>query len=305
MLRTTLAYWQTHTLELAGLGLNTAQLDQLLGFLQTLGARPATATPLSTLEQSDREMAMENWLSEQGVENSWEFAPTYVAAGVTIDDLAGLLASFTAAPPLLTWLCEWLTARGLLDELEQSTGRISELVSAIKSYTYMDQGVWQDVDIHRDLDNTLLVLKHKLKHINVVRQYCDNLPLILARGGELNQVWTNLIDNAIDAMGAGGTLTVVTRCENDFVMVEIADNGPGIPDTVLPHIFEPFFTTKAVGKGTGLGLDITYRIVQQHHGAIEVRSQAGQTRFIVRLPIRQAVSQNSARPAPAETPTSG
>lgn len=286
-LRGTLTDWQTHTLQLAGLGLTPAQFDQLLTFLQTLQARAATATPLPPLDQSDREMALAEWLSEQGVANSWEFAPTYVAAGVTIADLATLVDAVGVMPPLLTWLCEWLTARGLLDELEESTGRISELVSAIKSYTYMDQGMWQDVNIHRDLDNTLLVLKQKLKAITVTRHYSADLPPILARGGELNQVWTNLIDNAIDALGAGGTLTILTRFENEFVMVEITDNGPGIPAHVLPRIFEPFFTTKAVGKGTGLGLDTTYRIVQQHHGTIEVHSQPGETRFIVRLPIRQ------------------
>ena len=287
-LRNTLTDWQIHTLHLAGLGLTTAQLDHLLGLLQTLQTRSGTAVPpLSPLEQSDREMAMDLWLSTQGVENSWEFAPTYVAAGVTIADLETLVAAVGVLPPLLTWLCEWLTAQGLLAELEQSTGRIAELVSAIKSYTYMDQGAWQTVDLHRDLENTLLVLKHKLKNVTVVRHYGEGVPSILARGGELNQVWTNLIDNAIDAMNAGGTLTLLTRFENAFVMVEITDNGPGIPAHVLPRIFEPFFTTKGVGQGTGLGLDISYRIVQQHHGTIEVHSKPGETRFIVRLPVQQ------------------
>ena len=290
-LRNTLTDWQTHTLQLAGLGLTTAQLDQILALLQTLQARSATLSSLSPLEQSDHEMAMDIWLSTQGVENSWEFAPTYVAAGVTIADLETLIAAVGVMPPLLTWLCEWLTAHGLLAELEQGTSRIAELVSAIKSYTYMDQGTWQTVDLHRDLENTLLVLKHKLRNVTVVRHYGDAVPPILARGGELNQVWTNLIDNAIDAMGAGGTLTILTRFENAFVMVEITDNGPGIPEQILPRIFEPFFTTKGVGQGTGLGLDISYRIVQQHHGTMEVHSKPGATRFIVRLPVQQTVSQ--------------
>lgn len=290
-LRNTLTDWQTHTLQLAGLGLTTAQLDQLLALLQTLQMRSATAPLLSPLEQSDREMALDLWLSEQGVANSWEFAPTYVASGVTIADLEMLVAAVGVMPPLLTWLCEWLTARGILDELEQGTGRIAELVSAIKSYTYMDQGAWQSVDLHRDLENTLLVLKHKLKNVTVARQYGAAVPPIMARGGELNQVWTNLIDNAIDAMASGGTLTIVTRFENAFVMVEITDNGPGIPKAILPRIFDPFFTTKGVGQGTGLGLDISYRIVQQHHGTIEVHSKPGETRFIVRLPVQQTVRQ--------------
>lgn len=290
-LRNTLTDWQTHTLQLASLGLTTAQLDQLLALLQTLQARSATLSSLSPLEQSDREMAMDVWLSTQGVENSWEFAPTYVAAGVTIADLETLIAAVGVAPPLLIWLCEWLTARGLLDELEQGTGRIAELVSAIKSYTYMDQGTWQTVDLHRDLENTLLVLKHKLKNVTVARHYGEAVPPIMARGGELNQVWTNLIDNAIDAMVDSGILTIITRFENAFVMVEIRDNGPGIPEQILPRIFDPFFTTKSVGQGTGLGLDISYRIVQQHHGTIGVHSKPGETRFIVRLPVQQPVSQ--------------
>lgn len=285
-LRTTLSAWQAHTFNLAGVGLTAEQVNQLLAFLQVIQTRAATVTPLAALEQSDREMALESWLDEQGVAQSWEVAPIYVTAGVTIDDLIPLVALAPGATStLLIWLCEWLTASGLLGELEQSTRRIAELVSAIKSYTYMDQGVWQYVNLHQDLDNTLLILKHKLKNITVLHQYCDNLPQLLARGGELNQVWTNLIDNAIDAMHGEGTLWLITRCENNFVMVEVADNGPGIPADILSRIFEPFFTTKAVGKGTGLGLDIAYRIVQQHHGAIEVQSNPGQTRFIVRLPI--------------------
>lgn len=287
-LRGTLAAWQQHTFRIAGLGLTTEQVEQLLALLQQLQARAATLTPLGPLEQSDREMAMEDWLNEQGVNNAWEIAPIYVAAGVTIDDLQPLITIVAAdKPTLLVWLCEWLTANGLLDEIEQSARRISELVSAIKSYTYMDQGKWQDVDIHHDLDNTLLILKHKLKNIQVERNFCSDLPRIAARGSELNQVWTNLIDNAVDAMKGSGTLALITRFENNFVMVEITDSGPGIPAHVLPHIFEPFFTTKEVGKGTGLGLDISYRIVQQHHGTIEVQSRPGQTRFIVRLPIQQ------------------
>jgi signal transduction histidine kinase len=286
-LRGALAAWQSHTFAIAGLGLTADQVNQLLAFLHLLQSRAATLSPLSPLEQSDRELVMEDWLNEQAVNNAWEIAPIYVTAGVTIDELQPLVAMMpTAKPTLLVWLCEWLTASGLLDEIEQSARRISELVSAIKSYTYMDQGKWQDVDIHHDLDNTLLILKHKLKNIQVERNFCSDLPRIAARGSELNQVWTNLIDNAVDAMNGNGTLALITRYENNFVMVEITDTGPGVPAHVLPHIFEPFFTTKEVGKGTGLGLDITYRIIQQHRGTIEVQSKPGQTRFIVRLPLQ-------------------
>ena len=286
-LRGALAAWQSHTFAIAGLGLTADQVNQLLAFLHLLQSRAATLSPLSPLEQSDRELVMEDWLNEQAVNNAWEIAPIYVTAGVTIDELQPLVAMMpTAKPTLLVWLYEWLTASGLLDEIEQSARRISELVSAIKSYTYMDQGKWQDVDIHHDLDNTLLILKHKLKNIQVERNFCSDLPRIAARGSELNQVWTNLIDNAVDAMNGNGTLALITRYENNFVMVEITDTGPGVPAHVLPHIFEPFFTTKEVGKGTGLGLDITYRIIQQHRGTIEVQSKPGQTRFIVRLPLQ-------------------
>jgi signal transduction histidine kinase len=198
---------------------------------------------------------------------------------------AGLPAD--AAPILLLWLCESLGATGLLDEIGQSARRIADLVGAIKEYTYMDQGDLQQVDIHRDLENTLRILKHKLKEIQVDRQFDPELPKVMAHGGQLNQVWTNLIDNAADALGGQGVLSLITRSENDFVMVEVADNGPGIPPEILPRIFEPFFTTKSVGAGTGLGLDTSYRIIHQHNGTIEVQSQPGHTRFIVRIPVNR------------------
>jgi signal transduction histidine kinase len=150
----------------------------------------------------------------------------------------------------------------------------------------MDQGALQEVDINRDLENTLTVLGHKLRQgITVLREYDPDLPQIMGHGGELNQVWTNLIANAIEAMHGAGTLRVITRCEQNFAMVEIADTGSGIPAAALPRIFEPFFTTKGVGAGTGLGLDISYRVIRQHNGSIEVQSQPGNTRFIVRLPV--------------------
>ena len=187
---------------------------------------------------------------------------------------------------VLSWLRDLLDASALLKQIEESTRRISELVGSVKAYTYMDRAPVQQVNIHDGLENTLTVMKHKLREVEVVREYEPDLPPIQARGSELNQIWTNLIDNAIDAMGGRGQIRIITRSEADFVMVEIADNGPGIPADVLPRIFEPFFTTKSVGVGTGLGLDISYRIVQQHHGTMEVRSEPGHTRFILRLPIQ-------------------
>ena len=176
-------------------------------------------------------------------------------------------------------------AAALLNDIEFSTQRIADLVGAVKAYTYMDQAPLQEVDLHKGLENTLKVLNHKLKNVTVTRRYDCDLPLVLARGGELNQIWTNLIDNAIDAMGGAGTITLITRCENSFAMVEIADDGPGIPPEVRDRIFDPFFTTKPVGEGTGLGLDVAWRIVVTNHGGeLRVASEPGDTRFDVLLP---------------------
>ncbi len=286
-LHDTLPLLQTQAVRLNTLGLDDHQLGYLTAFQQQAVARASTAAPLSTLEQSDREEVMSDWLAEHGIENGWELAPTFVAAHISVDELAQLITPLAPhqVGDLLNWLHTGLTAASLLNEIEQSTQRISNLVGAVKAYTYMDQAALQEVDIHQGLENTLVVLKHKLKHINLVREYDPGLPRIMAHGSELNQVWTNLIDNAIDALAGNGTIRLITRCENNFAMVEVADNGPGIPDHVLPRIFEPFFTTKDVGVGTGLGLDITYRIITQHNGTLEVQSQPGLTRFIVRLPV--------------------
>jgi signal transduction histidine kinase len=242
---------------------------------------------LPPLEQSDREDELATWLDDQGVTDGWDLAPSFVSAGLTREALASLaeIVPSTAFAAALSWLHQSLESICLLDEIEHSTGRMSDLVGAVKSYTYMDRAVLQEVDIHADLEVTLKVLQHKLKSLTIKRHYDPQLPRIQARGGELNQVWTNLIDNATDAMGGRGAIELVTRSENTFVMVEIADNGPGIPAEVLPRVFEPFYTTKEVGVGTGLGLDISLRIISQHNGTIEVQSQPGHTRFIIRLPI--------------------
>jgi signal transduction histidine kinase len=175
----------------------------------------------------------------------------------------------------------------IADELEHSTARISDLIKAIKEYSYMDQAKLQEVDITKSLETTLTIMHHKLKRgIAVTRNYAPDLPKIMAYGSELNQVWTNLIDNAADAMGENGKLSIRTARENEFILVEIADNGPGIPPEVKSRIFEPFFTTKGVGDGTGLGLDFVYRIVTGLHGQISVDSVPGDTRFAVRIPIQ-------------------
>jgi signal transduction histidine kinase len=180
-----------------------------------------------------------------------------------------------------------ITTDKLAREIKTGTSRISELVGAIKEYSYMDQASVQKVDIHKGLESTLLILKYKLrkKNIQVTREYADDLPPIKAYGSELNQVWTNLIVNAIEAMQEGGTLKVRTRREPTDILVEIRDNGSGIPESVRTHIFEPFFTTKAVGEGTGLGLDTVARIVRKHRGNIHFESKPGDTCFQIRLPF--------------------
>lgn len=276
---------QAQTVRLCGLGLQEEQFNSLIALLGEASARPAPA--LSPLEASDREDELSTWLDGQDVADAWEMAPSFVAAGISVDELTRIA---TALPPAqisagLSWLHQALSAAGLIDEIEQSTARISDLVGAVKTYTYMDRAPLQEVDVNNGLDATITVLTHKLKDVTLIRQYDSSLPRLMARGGELNQVWTNLIDNAIDATNGSGTIHLITRSENNYVMVEVTDDGPGIPEEIQGKIFEPFFTTKGVGYGTGLGLDISYRIVQQHNGTLEVESHPGLTRFIVRLPI--------------------
>jgi signal transduction histidine kinase len=268
------------------------QLREALGDLLPGGEpAPATAAPLDPLARSDQEEAIADWLAERGVDDSWDLAPSLVEAGLDVPNLAGLAAGTPreTLSPTLRHLAAARTVRSLLDLLEGSTGRISTLVEAIKSYSYMDQAPLQEIDVHDGLESTLIILRHLLNAIEVVRHYDPDLPRISAYGSELNQVWTNLLDNAIDALGGTGRITIRTAREGERVLVEIADNGPGIPPEIQPRIFEPFFTTKGVGEGTGLGLDICYRIVVgQHGGEIAVSSQPGETRFTVRLPIQHA-----------------
>jgi signal transduction histidine kinase len=244
---------------------------------------------LSPLQASDREDELGGWLEEHGVDDAWELTPALVAAGVDAGRLEQVAASVPAellprAVGVVAGACE---AESLLDELAEAAGRISALIGAAKQYTQMDRGPLQQLDVHDGLESTLTMLAHKLElGIEVVRDYDRSLPKLPAYAGELNQVWTNLVDNAIDAMDGQGTMTVRTSRDDDQVLVEIGDTGPGIPEAVLPHIFEPFYTTKPVGKGTGLGLDICWRIVVQRHGGdLRVTSTPGATRFQVLLPI--------------------
>jgi signal transduction histidine kinase len=283
---------QHQTLMLCSLGLSDPQLESLLTVPQDAARNAAQTNSLSPLERSDREDEIGDWLEQRGVSNGYDMAAVFVNVGVQLDDLEGVAVVFPAQSvlPILNWMHLALQTATLLNEIHDSTERISHLVRAVKEYTYMDQGKIQEVDLHKGLDNTLRVLWHKAKHINIVREYDPELPHIMGSGGELNQVWTNLLDNAIDAVkdAPDPTVRLITRCESEYVMVEVNDNGVGIPEADIPHLFEPFFTTKAFGQGTGLGLDISYRVIQNHQGTIEVWSQPGETRFIVRLPIQTA-----------------
>lgn len=231
---------------------------------------------------------MSDWLDDHDIAEGWKLASTLVVAGLDterLDEVAAKIGT-SSLGNVLRWLEATITGSGLLQEVKQSSARISELVKAMKSYSYMDRAPLQEVDIHEGIENTLTILKHKLKHgVTVHREY-GNLPKISAYGNQLNQVWTNLIDNAIDATGGKGQIWIRTTQEGDRIVVEIADNGIGIAPENRPRIFEQFFTTKEVGKGTGLGLDIARRIiVGQHKGEIRVESQPGNTRFQIRLPI--------------------
>ncbi len=239
----------------------------------------------------EREEAIQSWLEGRSVSEAWKLAPLLADAGLTDTQLEIFAAAAGASlGPELTRFGTLLEMERIASELEQSTARISDLIKAIKEYSYMDQAPLQEVDIKNSLETTLTIMHHKLKRgIVVSREFAPDLPKVMAYGSELNQVWTNLIDNAADAMKEKGKLTVRAVRENDYVLVEIADDGPGIPPEVQSRIFEPFFTTKGVGEGTGLGLDVVHRIVQKNRGLVTLKSFPGDTRFHVRLPIHNAL----------------
>jgi signal transduction histidine kinase len=275
-------------LDLCRQGLPPAQLALLADLRPTA---TDAAAPLDPLARSDQEDGLAVWLEDRGVADAWDLAPALIAAGLDADRLGPIADQLptVAFASAVAWLGATATAAGLVDEVKQGTARISELVAAVKRYSYMDQAPSQEVDLHEGLESTLTMLGDALRGITIVRDYDRSLPRITAYGSELNQVWTNLLDNAADAIGSGGApghIRIRTARENDRVLVEIADNGPGIPPETRDHIFEPFFTTKGVGDGTGLGLDISRRIVVgHHHGDIRVLSTPGDTRFQVRLPL--------------------
>lgn len=247
-----------------------------------------SAVNTDPMAAADREEALTHWLERRGIESSWRIAPTLAGAGFEVDwcERAGKVLTGDTLEPGLVWVASALSTAALLAEMKESTSRVSALVAAVKSYSQLDRASAQIIDVADGIESTLVMLAHKLRGgVTVVRDYGADVPRIEANAGELNQVWTNLIDNAIDAMDGHGTLRIVTRADRDAVVVEIVDSGPGMAPEVQAHAFEPFFTTKDVGKGTGLGLDISRRIVVERHGGeITIDKRPGETVLRVRLP---------------------
>ena len=250
-----------------------------------LPARPVLADPLALADATD---TLSAWLTRRGVGREWEIAAPLAAAGVDVawcERAADVLGEGPVLGHGLEWVASTLSMRTLMSEVHESTQRVSDLVASVRSYTQMDRASRQDTDVTEGLESTLVMLGHKLREVRVVRDYAEHLPRLEAYPGELNQVWTNLVDNAVDAMGGSGTLRVTTRAEDRWVVVEIGDTGPGLTPEASARAFEAFFTTKDVGKGTGLGLDIAQRIVvERHAGTIEIVPGPGETVLRVRLP---------------------
>jgi len=288
-LQATFSKWQSVQLRMRELSLDekqVAKVSELDGIAKERARQPAE---LNALARSDREDGLDRWLQGRGIDPNGDLVPALVSFGYDQDDLEALAKFFTKSQfaVVIDWLSFKFAIYSLVREISIGTGRIVELVKALKTYTYMDQAPVQSVDVREGLDNTLIILHNKLKRgVTVVREYAEDLPVIQAYAGELNQVWTNIIDNAIDAMDGEGTLIVRARWEGRWIVVEIEDNGPGIPPENQSKIFDPFFTTKGPGKGTGLGLNISRNlIVQKHQGQMSVKSEPGSTCFSVRLPM--------------------
>ena len=275
---------------IAGGKWDRTMLQTLIRLQEEAAERVPKAAALSPLEASDAEDAITDWLDSHQVRDGWDMAPTFVAAGLDVAWLDRVEATVDAGclEAALRWLNYTVDTELLMNEIEDSTTRISTLVGAAKQYSQLDRAPYQVVDVHELLDSTLMMLSGKIPPgIKVVKEYDRSLPQIPAYAAELNQVWTNLIDNAVSAMNGTGTLTVRTgKVREDEVLVEFGDTGPGVPPEIKDRIFEPFFTTKPVGEGTGLGLDISWRIVvKKHHGDLSLESSPGDTRFRVRLPV--------------------
>jgi signal transduction histidine kinase len=277
------------TMKLARRNPDKSAFDAIEQLLQSARERGAPHQ-LSPLDRSDREEELAGWLEDRAVKDAWELASVFTETGLQVGDLVHFAKAFSEEllHDILGWVGSTLEVERMVTEISSSAGRISELVSSVKVYSHMDRSSeHKPTDVRIGIDNTLTMLGHRLKQKNIklTRDYPDKLPTIPGNAGELNQVWTNLIDNAIDAMAESGKLGIELGSDDWGVAVKIIDDGVGIPEDVRHRIFDPFFTTKDVGEGTGLGLDIARRIVQTHGGQIEVRSEPGRTEMFVRLPI--------------------
>lgn len=273
-------------------GVERPEAQRLLALHRQAMEGAANRSALAALDAADAEDALQDALEDLGVPEPWQVSEPLAAAGVDVawlEQVAELAGP--ATPKALKWVAATLTAEDLVAELKDSTQRMSDLVGAVKTYAYMDRGGLVEADLHEGLESTLVVMGHKLKHtsIEVVRDYDRSLPKLTIHGSELNQVWTNLIHNAIDALGESGTITITTRRDGDRAVVDVSDDGPGIPPECGDRIFESFFTTKEQGKGTGMGLDLAKRIVvDRHDGSLTVDSEPGRTTFHVSLPFAQS-----------------
>lgn len=286
-LNKTLMKWQALTHQIEAMAFQENQTAWLDDFMKETSRRFESPVKLEALEKIDLVDQLQVWLEANRVESAWELAPAMVNFGWNAESLEKLkVSSFFDLS--IQWLGTGCLMMGLLSEVQQTTERLSQIVLAMKSYTYLDQAPLLEVDVHEGLENTLVILQHKLRQgVTVRREYSPNLPRIEAYASELNQVWTNIMDNAIDAMNGKGEIVLRTYTEDNHVIVEITDNGPGIPENIRLRIFEPFFTTKSPGKGTGLGLHISHDIVaNRHHGQLKVESKPGNTTFKAVLPVK-------------------
>jgi signal transduction histidine kinase len=282
--------------------LDGSRLHALVELQEAAVKRAASAPALSPMATADAEDTISDWLDDRDIAGGWDLASTLVAGGIDVewlDQIEGAVGEENLENAV-RWLTYTIDTELLMGEIDDAVTRISGLVSAAKQYSQLDRAPYQTVDVHDLLKATLAMLNSKIPEgVRLVKEFDRTLPPIPAYAAELNQVWTNLIDNALSAMGETGTLTIRTGREDGWLTVEVGDTGPGIPPAVRPRIFEPFFTTKPVGEGTGLGLDISYRIVvNKHHGDIRVESHPGDTRFRVLLPI----DPDGAQPDPGQVP---
>ncbi len=276
---------------LTALARNTITAEQYVA-LDALRVDASTTGPTDEdpLAASDREEVIGQWLAERSVEEAWQLAPTLASTGADQLWLERVESAVgpDALEPAVRWLVSTISANSLLNEMHETTTRISQLIESVKSYSQLDRASLQSVNVHDGIESTLVMLDHRLHEIDVTRDFAAELPEIEAYPGELNQVWTNLIDNAVDAMEGSGSLRVSTSLEGSDLIVEVSDTGPGMPAAVQDRAFEPFFTTKDVGKGTGLGLDISRRIVAERHGGdITFDSSPAGTTARVRIPLRR------------------